>query len=76
MYTVQADDVGYPITVTVSRSGYSGSITSLPTETVIAFNFINSGTTTIIIASYAGTIGGATIPAPVINQGIKENQNG
>jgi len=33
-YLVQADDVGYVITVTVSRSGYSGSVVSMPTGIV------------------------------------------
>jgi hypothetical protein len=34
-YTLQSADVGYSITVTVSRTGFSGSVTSMPTATVI-----------------------------------------
>ena len=34
-YTVQAEDVGSTITVTVTRVGYSGSVISDPTNTVI-----------------------------------------
>jgi hypothetical protein len=33
-YIVQADDMGSTITVTVTREGYSGSVTSDPTDTV------------------------------------------
>jgi len=33
-YTIQAADVGLTITVTVTRSGYSGSVTSSPTAVV------------------------------------------
>ena len=33
-YVVQSADVGSPITVTVTRSGYSGSVTSNPTSTI------------------------------------------
>jgi hypothetical protein len=33
-YTVQTSDVGYTITVTVSRTGFSGSVTSTPTTAV------------------------------------------
>jgi len=35
-YTVQTVDVGSTITVTVTRSGYSGSVTSVPTAVVLA----------------------------------------
>jgi hypothetical protein len=35
-YTVQAADVGYAITVTVSRTGFSGNVTSMPTSTITA----------------------------------------
>jgi hypothetical protein len=34
-YIVQADDLGSTITVTVTRPGYSGSVTSIPTAAVI-----------------------------------------
>jgi len=35
LYNVTAEDVGYTITVTVTRSGNSGSVTSAPTATII-----------------------------------------
>jgi hypothetical protein len=36
-YTVQSADIGATITVTVTRSGYSGSVTSTPTAAVTHF---------------------------------------
>jgi Flp pilus assembly protein protease CpaA len=52
-YTVQSADIGSTITVTVTRSGYSGSVTSAPTVIVtgeaqpalgLAFTPLNGGT--------------------------------
>jgi hypothetical protein len=47
-YTVQAADVGFTITVTVTCSGYSGSVTSNPTTTVPPPPPALTGTVTII----------------------------
>jgi len=43
-YTVQAADVGNTITVTVTRSGYSGSVTSPETQTVPSLSSLLQGT--------------------------------
>ena len=66
-YTVQSADVGSTITVTVTRSGNSGSITSDPTAIIVnislptpglAFNLINNG--------MAYSVGGDGVIAPVV----------
>jgi hypothetical protein len=49
-YTVQSADVGYTITVTVTRSGYSGSVTSAPTAVVT----LPALTGTVSISGFAG----------------------
>jgi hypothetical protein len=55
-YTVQAADVGNTITVTVTRSGYSGAVTSLPTATVTGI---------VNIAAIHGVTAPVTGAAPV-----------
>jgi len=55
-YTVQAADTGSAITVTVSRDGYSGSVTSTPTATVVDDSGLPalSGTVSIIGTAQVG----------------------
>jgi len=43
-YTVEPGDIGYEITVTVSRSGYNDSVTSMPTDTVTGLVLMPEGT--------------------------------
>jgi formylglycine-generating enzyme required for sulfatase activity len=50
-YTVQSADVGYAITITVTRSDYSGSVTSNPTTTVLS---VLSGTVSISGTAHVG----------------------
>jgi hypothetical protein len=41
-YTVQTADAGYRITVTVTRTGYSGSVTSSATDLIAIFNSVTA----------------------------------
>ena len=61
-YIVQAADEGYTITVTVTRTGNFGSITSTPTAPVIAFGY---GTFTITFAQIQDMAPTIPLPQPI-----------
>lgn len=88
-YTVQTLDAGSVITVTVTRTGNSGSITSAPTEAVtvpqtLTINFTQlqnsapeiTGPTIYIIGSEEGTTKTITVDNPSQYESIKWYFNG
>ncbi|MDR0456169.1 MAG: leucine-rich repeat domain-containing protein [Treponema sp.] len=74
-YIIQSADVGSTITVTVSRDGYSGSITSSPTAVVtgestthsLAFTLIRNGTAYSVAK---GTSTAAAVTVPAVHNGL------
>jgi len=70
-YTIQEDDIGSIITVTVTRSENSGSVTSEPTDIVrtpgLAFTLINNG---MAYSVSKGTAKGELIVIPALNNGL------
>jgi len=72
-YTILASDVGSTITVTVTRSGYSGSITSAPTDIItahtpgLAFTLINNNTAYSVSK---GTAASTIVIIPSVYEGL------
>ena len=73
-YQVQAADVGSTITVTVTRSGYSGSVTSAPTDVVVAEAPPTPGLFYTLMGSYysvsRGTATAANVVIPAVYEGL------
>jgi len=72
-YTVQTADIGATITVTVTRAGYLGNITSAPTAAVeapptqgLAYTLINDGTAYSVAR---GTATDAEVVIPAVYEG-------
>jgi hypothetical protein len=68
-YDVQVADVGASITVTVTRSENSGSVTSIPTDVVVAIGAPTPGLAFILInngTAYSVSKGTSTSPVVVI----------
>jgi uncharacterized protein (TIGR02145 family)/uncharacterized repeat protein (TIGR02543 family) len=61
-YTIQSSDVGLTITVTVTRAGYLGSVTSVATAVVVS----NTHTLTINLSP---EVGGTVTPASGLSHG-------
>jgi hypothetical protein len=72
-YQIQSADIGSTITVTVTRSGYSGSVVSAPTVTVIAEQPPTPGLVfTLTGSSYSvsrGTTNSANVIIPALYEG-------
>ena len=72
-YTVQAADVGSVITVTVTRSGNTGSVTSVPTAAVSAAFVSVTDITDVPTTATAGTplaLTGTAVPSNATNRMI------
>ena len=71
-YVIQASDVGSTITVTVTRSGYSGSVTSAPTDIItvhtpgLAYTLINNTAYSVS----KGTATSSVVIIPSVHNGL------
>jgi len=71
-YTVQSSDLGSTITVTVTRSGYSSSVISVPTAVVVAEQPPTEGLFYTLMGSYYSVSRGTAIAANVVIPALHE----